>query len=542
MKKIQLFACFLLAGISLQAQTLQEALKKTENERFELARADFQNLVKANPTNVEYAFFYGNFFLTVGEKDAAIAEWKRAGGLNAEDKLGKIAAAKALYFAGDTAVAGKMFCDLIKATKSKNALVFHRIGETYFTAPLKNLATAEAYLRSAVKLDEKNIEAIVLLGDILLAQSTGNATSATEQYNKALALNPKAANIIVRKAKIYQGVGNYDLANQEYQAAQAADPTYAPAYAANAELNVLFDRYNKAIELWKKYIELNDNVEARYRYTSSMFEAKKYADVLPELDNLTAKGFENLYIKRMRTYALYETNTKNDSTTYQAALAASNAFFETTSQDKIIALDYKYRGQILNKLGQDSLAVTELEKGMSLDEKNATEYLGSIAKIYYKAKNNEKAIEYYTKKQALAPEKMDVNELFELGRAYYFSKTPNYELADSNFAQLTRLAPNFLGGYFWRARANFKLEDPKNKLWLSKVHYEAFIAKLKPEDLTNPAQKNNIMEASKYLGDYYVNSPEKNKEKAIENWTRVRTLDPNDKQAKAFFDSPIGKL
>lgn len=542
MKKIQLFACFLLAGISLQAQTLQEALKKTENERFELARADFQNLVKANPTNVEYAFFYGNFFLTVGEKDAAIAEWKRAGGLNAEDKLGKIAAAKALYFAGDTAVAGKMFCDLIKATKSKNALVFHRIGETYFTAPLKNLATAEAYLRSAVKLDEKNIEAIVLLGDILLAQSTGNATSATEQYNKALALNPKAANIIVRKAKIYQGVGNYDLANQEYQAAQAADPTYAPAYAANAELNVLFDRYNKAIELWKKYIELNDNVEARYRYTSSMFEAKKYADVLPELDNLTAKGFENLYTKRMRTYALYETNTKNDSTTYQAALAASNAFFETTSQDKIIALDYKYRGQILNKLGQDSLAVTELEKGMSLDEKNATEYLGSIAKIYYKAKNNEKAIEYYTKKQALAPEKMDVNELFELGRAYYFSKTPNYELADSNFAQLTRLAPNFLGGYFWRARANFKLEDPKNKLWLSKVHYEAFIAKLKPEDLTNPAQKNNIIEASKYLGDYYVNSPEKNKEKAIENWTRVRTLDPNDKQAKAFFDSPIGKL
>jgi tetratricopeptide (TPR) repeat protein len=541
MKKIQLFACFLLAGISLQAQTLQEALKKTENERFELARADFQNLVKANPTNVEYAFFYGNFFLTVGEKDAAIAEWKRAGGLNAEDKLGKIAAAKALYFTGDTAVAGKMFCDLIKATKSKNALVFHRIGETYFTAPLKNLATAESYLRAAVKLDEKNIDAIVLLGDILLAQSTGNATSATEQYNKALALNPKAANIIVRKAKIYQGVGNYDLANQEYQAAQTADPTYAPAYAANAELNVLFDRYNKAIELWKKYIELNDNVQARYRYTSSMFEAKKYADVLPELDNLTAKGFENLYTKRMRTYALYETNTKSDTAIFQAALAASNAFFATTTQDKIIALDYKYRGQILNKLGQDSLAVAELEKGLSLDTKNATDYLGSIAKIYYKAKNNDKAIEYYTKKQALAPEKMDVNELFDLGRAYYFSKTPNYVLADSNFAQVNRIAPNFLGAYFWRARANFKLEDPKNKLWLSKVHYEAFINKLKPEDLTNPAQKNNIMEASKYLGDYYVNSPEKNKEKAIENWNRVRTLDPNDKQAKAFFDSPLGK-
>jgi hypothetical protein len=53
--------------------------------------------------------------------------------------------------------------------------------------------------------------------------------------------------------------------------------------------------------------------------------------------------------------------------------------------------------------------------------------------------------------------------------------------------------------------------------------------------------KANQIEASKYLGDYYLNSPEKNIPMAKEHWNRVRTLDPADAQAKAFFNSALGK-
>lgn len=541
MNKLKLIAIFLTIGVAAKAQTLQEAIKKTDNERFDLARSEFQALIKKDPINVENAFYFGNFYLTIGEKDSAIAEWKKAGTLNLEDKLAQIAAAKAVYFSGDTATAGKTFCGIIKATKSKNAMVYHRIGEVYATAPLKNLKTAESLLRKSIELNNKNIDAIILLGDVLLEQGGSNATNATEQYNKALAINPKAANVIVRKAKIYQGVGNYQLANTEYQNAQAADPTYAPAYRLNAELNILFDRYNTAIELWKKYIELNDSHDARYRYATSMFGAKKYCDVIPELENLNAKGFRNLYTERMMSYSLYECNEANDPAKYTAALESSDAFFKMVPTDKVISYDYKYRGMIYTKLGKDSLAVLEYEKAMALDPEKATEYLSDIAKIYVKAKNYDKIITYYAQKETLAADKMEPTEYFDLGKAYYFSKTPNYVLADSSFAKLTRSAPSFLGGYFWRARANFKLEDPNNNKWMSKQYYEAYINKLTPEDLANPNQKANIIEASRYLGYYFEKSPEKNKEKAKEHWTRVKTLDPTNKDAKAFFESPFGK-
>jgi predicted Zn-dependent protease len=541
MNKLTLVAFSLVIGIAATAQTLQDAIKKTDNERYDLARNDFKNLVKANPTSVENTFFLGNFYLTIGEKDSAIAEWKRAGSLNLEDKLAQISAAKAIYFAGDSAAANKLFCGIIKATKSKNAMVFHRIAEVYFTAPLQNLHAAEAMLRKSVALNSTNIDALILLGDVLLAQSGSNATTATEQYNKALAINPNAANVIVRKAKIYQGVGNYNLANQEYQKAQAADPTYAPAYRLNAELNILFDRYNPAIELWKKYIALNDSQEARYRYATSIFGAKKYCDALPELESLKAGGFENLFTKRMYCYSLYECNDDNNQEKYKNALATSDAFFQIVPAEKIIALDYKYRGMILTKLGQDSLAILAYSQAVAKDTANAFEYNGMIAKLYFKAKNNEKSIEYYNLKEQQAPEKMDVNDFFELGRAYYFAKTPNYIFADSCFAKVNRLAPSFIGAYLWRARANNKLEDPKLKAWKAKEYYEGYLTHLTEKDLANPSQKTNIIEASKYLGDYYVNSAEKNKEKANENWNRVKALEPNDAQAKAYFASGLGK-
>jgi hypothetical protein len=49
------------------------------------------------------------------------------------------------------------------------------------------------------------------------------------------------------------------------------------------------------------------------------------------------------------------------------------------------------------------------------------------------------------------------------------------------------------------------------------------------------------MEACKYLGDYYINSKEYNKVESQKYWNIVKTIDPADKQAAAFFASPHGK-
>jgi hypothetical protein len=90
----------------------------------------------------------------------------------------------------------------------------------------------------------------------------------------------------------------------------------------------------------------------------------------------------------------------------------------------------------------------------------------------------------------------------------------------------------------WRARANVQL-DLKKVTWGARPYYEKFI-ELVPEAERAGAYKNFMMEAAKYMGDYYVNSPAKDIVKAKEAWNIVKTLDPADAQAKTFF-ATVGK-
>jgi tetratricopeptide (TPR) repeat protein len=535
MNKLKLFVFAISLGTAAQAQTLQEANKKTENERFDLARKDYEKLVQVDPNSVENAFFFGNFYALMGEKESAIGMWRKAGSINLDDKLAQVAAAKVLYFQGDTTAAGLQFCEILKKTKRKNPVVFHRIAETYATGPLKNLKLAEAYLRDAVRLDPKNLDAFVLLGDVLLAESSSNASAATEQYNKALAIDPNSAKVIVRKAKIYQGVQNYPLANTEYKKAQAADPNYAPAYRENAELNMLFDQYTAAIECWEKYLKLNDTDEARYCYASSLFGAKQYCNALPQIEQIEKNGFVNLYTKRMLFYSLYECNEAKDSLRYVQALAESDNFFKIVTKDKIISIDYKYRGMIYDKLGQEDKTIENYYLAASIDTAKAAEYLSDIAKLYAEKKDYTKLIEVYTKKMTEYPTKMQAIEYYDFGRAYYFGPK-DYKMADSIFGRLVAFSPTFPGGHFWQARARIAMDNnPKAKTYLAQPQYESFLASLSEEDIASGAYKAYIIEASKYLGDYYVNSTMKDKVKADQMWNKVLELDPNDAQAKAYF-------
>ena len=55
------------------------------------------------------------------------------------------------------------------------------------------------------------------------------------------------------------------------------------------------------------------------------------------------------------------------------------------------------------------------------------------------------------------------------------------------------------------------------------------------EERSSSKYKTYVLEAAKYLGDYYVNSASKDLIKAKECWVIVIELEPEDKQAKAFL-------
>jgi tetratricopeptide (TPR) repeat protein len=518
----------LMSNVSF-GQTLKDAVKKTENEEFSKAASEFKSLIALEPTNGCNYFYYGENFYESGELDSAIIMWNKAAVVDPITALSYVGQGKALWMKGDQAGGKAQFTKALTMTKNKNPEIMRAIAETYIVAPIKSLDEAILLLESAIKLDARNEDAHLLMGDALLEKTPAIGGPSIKSYNKVLEINPKSPRGIVRTAILYQRAQNYELANEKYKEAQTIDPTYAPAYRLNAELNMYFGQSTKAIENWKKYLALNNSIESRYRYATAMFNGKQYCEVIPEIEALQTDGFNNFYMERMLTFSYNDCSTDPESA--KKGLVASDRFFAIVPAEKVLPVDFKYKGLLLSKAGNDSLAIIELEKASSLDPEAAKDLAGDIGRMYLKMKKYDKVIAIYTFKMSVS--KLTPEEHFNMGRAYYFGPK-NYVLADSSFAQVIAISPTYTPAYRWRGLSNLQL-DLKNEKWLAKPYYEKVLELIKPEDrLTN---KLMVIEAARYLGDYYVTSTAKDLIKAKEVWNIVITLDPTDKQAKGFLDA-----
>ncbi len=541
MKTFKILALSCVFGSFSFGQTLKEAIKKTENERFDLAGADFRALISKEPTKSENYFFAGDNYCKNDNIDSANVMWKKGTEVDPLSALNYVGLAKFLWFKGDTTSAFGFIAKAFTLTKNKNAEIFRQVASIYIETPkFKKIDASIVLLEKAIKLDPNNAENFLLLGDALQEKTPENGSPAIKNYNLALNLNPKSPKAIVRTAKLYQRAKNYELANSKYKEAQTLDPTYAPAYRENAELNMKFDQSNKAIENWKKYLALNNSTEARYRYATSLFSGKKYCEAITELNSVQTGGLNNFYIDRMLTYSYYECTENDVKANYVKGLESSDKFFQKVPSDKIIASDYRYKGLLLSKNGKDSLAIIELERAITADPLKVNELIGEIGKLQFKNKKYTEAIVSYEKKRNGIPTNLSVAESFELGRAYYFGPK-DYKLADTCFADVAQRSPNYAAAYLWRARSSFKI-DPKNEKWLAKNHYIKYLELLTPEENAASTNKSSILEAARYLGDCFVNSKDgKDNTRAKFYWEIVRKLEPTDKQAAAFFASPAGK-
>jgi tetratricopeptide (TPR) repeat protein len=450
--------------------------------------------------------------------------------------LAQVSGAKAIYLSGDTTTAGQQFQALLKSTKQKNVCVLMGVAETYATGKIKNLPLAEAYLKKVLVLEPNNIQALQMLGDVILDQSTSRVSEAVEKYNQVLKLEPTNVVAIVKKAFIYERVNNIDAAIEGYEQAIKIDPNFGPAYRHMAEVQMSAKKdYEKSAALWTKYLQLNDDPEARYRYATSLFVGKKYTEALAELDKVEKAGIINFYTKRMIFYSMLESNTTGDVAMLERTQNVALEFFKLAPEEKVIGSDYNYMSQLYMKLGKKQEAIDILVKSVNKN-KDAGEQLATIGNTAFKSKDFKLAIAAYQAKWDAMPDKFKGTEAYELGRAYYFDTDKNFKMADSAFSVLTRTNPSFALGYFWKARALTQTDlDVNKRTYIAQPYYQLFIDKLTDANKADASYKEYIKEASLYLGDYYVNSPAKDAAKARIYWQQVRDIDPANEQAKIYF-------
>lgn len=566
MKNLIFTATLGMVTVISTAQSLQELITKTDNENFEIAAAGYRALISKDPSKGETYFYYGENFFKRGDLDSANLFYAKGSEINATNPLNYVGLGKVLLSNGKADEAKAMFFKALTLGANKNAEVLRRIAEAWLVTDNKNPDEAINLANSAIKMEPKNPENYILLGDAQLEKNPTDGSAPVKSYQMATTLNSKSTKGILREGKLYQRGRNYQLALDYYKKAIGIDPNYAPAYREIAELYSLAGQPSRSIENWKKYLELNNSDYARYRFMSALFANKQYAEAVQEYEGLKKANFENVYLERLAAYSYAEMGNKTDTAAYTKGLKAINQFFASAGNGfKYIANDFKYKGVLLSRTGQDSLGVVEMEKAISLDSSFSGEIYGTLANMAAKNKNYDKVIVYMEKKAKGDYKNLTVNDCFDLGKSYYFTGTSKLKefndmkealtkkkkptdtpeliareeeammhiaKADSAFKRLTQLNSVWPWGYTWRGRANSIL-DPKALSDSTRTYYEKVIELVKPEE-RNSTYKPNIIEANEYLGYYYVTR--KDEAKAKEYWLIVKELDPANEKANKYLN------
>lgn len=523
-------ACLTGAALVISAaafsQTLKDAIRLTENEQFEKASAEYKKLIQAAPTNGDNYFYYGENYFRNDDIDSAKLFYQKGAEINASNPLNYVGMGKVAWWKNNQSEAKKHFFKATTLAANKNATVLARIAEAYITADAKNIEEAMKLLQQAMKIDPKNVEVLLLMGDAYLEQNDGSG--AVKQYNKAIELDKNSAKGHVRLGKLWVRTKNYSEALKSFNEAIKVEANFAPAYRERAELYFRSGKYAEAVADYQKYLDLNPEMSARIRYAQFRFLNKNYKEAIEEIQKIMVKDSSNVSLFRIMGYALYETKDYTSGVNYM------NRFFTKANAkgSKILASDYEYLGKLQAETGQDSIGVLSLQKAIEVDT-SRTDLYGEIGEIQFKKKKYKEAAENMEKKLASGKD-ININDYNRLGKSYYLTK--EYVKADTAFSYVVRMQPKLPIGYLWRAKSNAQL-DPDSKKGLAKPFYEQFIVIAQKDVEKN---KKDLIEAYSYLGAYYL-LVTKDYACAKAAWLKVKELDAANEKAKRALEEPSVK-
>ena len=492
----------IVISFNLYAQDIENGIKLIKNEKFSEAKKYFSSLTNTKIAAEAY-FYIGQIYFELNKPDSANMFYQKGILSDKEYPLNYAGLVKVNILNKNSSEADKNREQAIELGDEKNPDVYIILSEAY------NDNETNELLNTSLKIKPDYIPAYLALGKFFLKQNNG--TEAIKCFDKVLNINPKNSEALTLKSEIYFLIDNYNAALSLLNEAVKDDSSYAPAYNELAELNYAMRDYSSASDFYGKYIEASEiTLEKRKRFASILYLNKEYSKAINILEDVIQTEPENLVAVRILAYSNLRLDNIDSSITYFRRLFALDSVAFMPS-------DYENYSDLLDKTGNDSLAIEYLNKIIDIDS-TRKEILGKISVLYFKDKNWDGVISTLGKKNTLTAQ-----EYFDLGKAYYFVQ--NYAKADSAFKLLVSKMPELPIAYFWQARAKTNF-DPESEQGLAKPFYEQFITFSK-EDTSK--FKRELIEAYSYLGYYYFIKGDKDNSKLY--WQKVYGLDPLDNKA-----------
>lgn len=508
-------ALFMCIGFSANAQTLADAIRLTENEQYTTAKAAFKKLIAAEPTNGDNFFYFGDLLLKMEDVDSATIVFKKGVDIEPSNPLTHVGYGRALTYAGKTEEGLRELSQadaLITAqsgkkgtlTVQKQAVILCELAETYIYMPSPNFDKAIDYTNRAEKLDGTNADVFLVRGDAFLAKDPTNATPAIESYKKAASVDPKSARANVRIGKVYLRGKNPSEALKFFNLALTIEPNFAPAYAQKGEAWYQSGKFDSASANYAKYIALNPDCYAIYRYAAFLYISNEY-DKAIEQGNRVLACDSNLVPVIYRIIARsYMEKTPSEPA---KAIVYFDLFFKKQAKNpktKIIVEDYTMRGKANSALKFDSLAILDYQKAIALDTAKKDVYF-DLGNSYFKMKKYDQAAMWYKKKymaEVNASSSIRVTNLNAFARALYLNK--EYSRADSAYTAVIAIDSTLTYGWLGRAQSNAKLDGPNAEKELARPYYERYFSIANADSVAQKKNTKDLVNASLYLASIHM--------------------------------------
>jgi tetratricopeptide (TPR) repeat protein len=502
-----IFALF--AGAGIHAQTLQDAIRFTENEQYDKAKSAFRQLIVKEPTTGDNFFYFGDLMLKTEDPDSARVLFQKGVDINATNPLTHVGLARYYMYTGKVAEGQKEIAyarSLVSTQAGKKgtaempntrqAMILLEIAETYTWATQPDPDAAIQLTNDAEKIDPKNPNIFLQRGDALWKKDQVNASAPITNYQQAAKLDPKSSIAYFRIGSVYASGQNMPLAISFFNKALSVDPTFAPAYRARGEAQYQIAKFDSASISYQKYLELNNDCYSRYRYSAFLYKSGDYDNAIKQGQMVLACDSSITVVYRIigRSYAEMKTPDPVQAVTYMNLFFAKQKIY---GKPKVSPDDYVIRGRAYSKNNLDSLAVLDYKNAITVDTSRKDIYF-DFATSYFKMKKYDSAAVYYRKKID-ASTKPAAGDWYALGQALYRQK--DYANADSAFKKVTELDPKNPSGWVWRGRMNAQL-DPQDvsKKGLARPYYEMYIELAGVDKEKN---KKDLIVAAGYLASYH---------------------------------------
>ena len=413
------------------------------------------------------------------------------------------------------------FEQAIDLTKGKNVSVLAAIADVNIESPNGDYNYAIDLLQKAIKKDKKNASLETKVGQAY--RKLHNGTEAYKAFMEAIDLNKRETLAYYELGRLFLSQKNKDLYTEYFRKAIETDMHFGPAYYELYNHYLYLDPV-KAHSYFQHYsINSDHSLQQEYSLTDLLYLTKKYDSAILFAQRLIQTLGDKV---QPRLYKLisYSYQEKGDSA---SALPYMINYFDKEADSNFIRKDFENMALLYNaKEGKEDSTFLYYKKALSLaiEPPEKITYYQKLASLAKKVNNSGEEAFWLGKIYSEDPAANNVT-LFNWGLAAY--KAEDYHQADSVFGLYTSKYPEQGFGYYWRARANARIDTAMEK-GLAVPYYLNLIDVIAKDTLTNTDRK-WMKEAYGYLASYEANT-EKDYAKAINYFEKLMIIDPSNEQ------------